>query len=485
MERTWPGAVDGALMPIDASIYGQQVQPKINTPFENLSQMLQVRQQQQSVQSNQALEQERRAKIAADQRAQAEADAYYKVLAGPGTTDERLEAIRTNPLTAKFYAPTLKSKQEADKTAEETRKVIADAAKAHAEAAAAVQAHQAGQAQKVIAADYNPQLFTAVARHELELFPELQSEIAPALAQVQAAPPDQQQALVKQIMQGWGHGTPTSSNAMTNAAQQAAQEPGQIAQSAVAQQVAAGTVGGITPQQQATNKIAATNAATSQGQLGVAQARESRENVAAHTTGDISSDVRTTLSGQKYLDLGDYQTPKERSAAAAAAKAAGVMPVSKEVGASLAAADTAKQNINAMWSKIESKLPKTPDGRLVAGPGNKLKQYFQTDDDLAAFNSWRAGAIQAVQALVERGMGFRLNKSEIDMIMQNDMPQVTDTVGTAKARVQNMLTLLSNKEKTALTRDRSELSGAPEQREIPGIPGGIAELRNGKWIRIK
>ena len=35
-------------------------------------------------------------------------------------------------------------------------------------------------------------------------------------------------------------------------------------------------------------------------------------------------------------------------------------------------------------------------------------------------------------ALVEKGMGFRMNKSEIDMIMQNDMPQITDTVQTAR-----------------------------------------------------
>ena len=29
-------------------------------------------------------------------------------------------------------------------------------------------------------------------------------------------------------------------------------------------------------------------------------------------------------------------------------------------------------------------------------------------------------------------------------------------------------------------------SGAtPQQKPIPGIPGGIAELRNGRWIRIK
>lgn len=214
-------------MPADASIYGQQQPFKINTPFENLSNVLQVRAQQQQIRSNQALEQERRAKLAEDRRAQQEADAYYKVLAGPGTTDERLEAIRTNPLTAKFYAPTLKSKQEADKSAADAKHVIAQAAKAHADAMTAIQEHQAGQAQKVIAAGYDPQLFIAIGRHELELFPDLKDELGPALAQVQAAPPDQQKALVQQIMQGWGHSTPASSNAMTAAGPPKTVQPGE------------------------------------------------------------------------------------------------------------------------------------------------------------------------------------------------------------------------------------------------------------------
>jgi hypothetical protein len=28
-------------------------------------------------------------------------------------------------------------------------------------------------------------------------------------------------------------------------------------------------------------------------------------------------------------------------------------------------------------------------------------------------------------------------------------------------------------------------TGAPEQKPIPGVPGGVAELRNGRWIRVK
>jgi hypothetical protein len=176
------------------------------------------------------------------------------------------------------------------------------------------------------------------------------------------------------------------------------------------------------------------------------------------TPEDIKSDIQKTVSGKSYIDLGDYETPKARQEARAAAKDAGVPIVAKDVGQSLKAADTARLNINSMWNQIKGKLPKDAQGRILGGPGNKLSAYFQTDADLAAFNSWRAAAIQATQALVEKGMGFRLNKSEIDMIMNNDMPQITDDIPTAYRRVKNVIQLLNNKESIALSgNDRSGL----------------------------
>jgi hypothetical protein len=54
-------------------------------------------------------------------------------------------------------------------------------------------------------------------------------------------------------------------------------------------------------------------------------------------------------------------------------------------------------------------------------------------------------------------MGFRLNQAEINMIMQNDMPQITDDVPTAYRRVKNVITLLNDKENVALSSDRSSL----------------------------
>lgn len=177
----------------------------------------------------------------------------------------------------------------------------------------------------------------------------------------------------------------------------------------------------------------------------------------------IKGQARTTLSGKTYVDLGDFGTPKEQSVARAAALKAGLIAVDAKTGSSLRAVDTAKQNAISIWNQIKDKLPKDAQGRLAAGPRNKLSAYFQTDADLAAFGAWRTAAIQQVQALAEPGMGLRINQAEIKQAMDNDIPQITDDVGTAAQRIKNLLTMLNHKENDALTRDRSSLLTVPSQ----------------------
>jgi hypothetical protein len=175
----------------------------------------------------------------------------------------------------------------------------------------------------------------------------------------------------------------------------------------------------------------------------------------------VPGQMRTTLSGKRYIDLGDFGTPKEQAAARAAAEKAGIMAVDKQTGASLKALDTAKQNAMSIWNDIKAKLPKDAQGRITAAAGNRLSAYFQTDADLAAFGSWRTAAIQQVQALAEPGMGLRINQAEIKQAMENDIPQITDTVATAAQRIKNLMTMLNHKENDALTRNRSSLVKGP------------------------
>jgi hypothetical protein len=101
--------------------------------------------------------------------------------------------------------------------------------------------------------------------------------------------------------------------------------------------------------------------------------------------------------------------------------------------------------------------------RITQYPDTKLSTFFQTDAQRAAFLSWRVAAIQSVQALAEKGMGFRLNQNEIDLAIENDIPQLTDSWATARQRVANLNAMLDSKEDAALQRDRRSMV----------VPGGV------------
>lgn len=191
---------------------------------------------------------------------------------------------------------------------------------------------------------------------------------------------------------------------------------------------------------------------------------------------DISADVRTTMNGQKYLDLSLYKNATAQQYAKTQAAKQGIPAISGNEASGLQAADNARMNLRAMLAQVEDALPHDAGGRLLVGPENKLSKFLQTNDQLAAFNSWRSGAIQAVQALAEKGMGMRINQAEIDLMMHNDIPQITDTIGTARQRVQNMLTLLQNKENSVLVHDRSALPGGAHAQapDLSGLAAGHA-----------
>lgn len=74
----------------------------------------------------------------------------------------------------------------------------------------------------------------------------------------------------------------------------AAQLPGQVADAAMKQQVAAGMRGGLTPEQQATQQNARGQLAVSQGNLAVSRQREAREAATANQFGAVGSGAAPT-----------------------------------------------------------------------------------------------------------------------------------------------------------------------------------------------
>ena len=213
-------------------------------------------------------------------------------------------------------------------------------------------------------------------------------------------------------------------------------------------------------------------------ELGALRANEARERLDKMRREalplDVTPDVITTRSGKSYIDLSTY-TGEERNKARTAAAAAGVMPVSKQEAQTLREIDTARANQDAILNGIQDKLPAGVLGRGVAAVSVPLSKFFQSDADIASFNTWRTAAIQALRATAGSA-GLRINAAEIAQAVENDIPKLTDTVATAQAKMQKIKTLLQNSEDSILVRDRRPVTPPPPP-PPPPEPPGIQSLR--------
>lgn len=163
----------------------------------------------------------------------------------------------------------------------------------------------------------------------------------------------------------------------------------------------------------------------------------------------LKFNVQTNSKGQQYLDSSGL-SGKDLLVAQGYANQNNIALVGKDEAADLRNIDTARANQEAIGKQVLGLLPKDANGRLLGGAiANKLGQFFQTDDQLAGFNSWRSAAINTLKATAG-SKGLRINQAEIDMALKNDIPNLTDTVGTALQKLQNIDTLLNNAEAPAL-----------------------------------
>jgi hypothetical protein len=259
-------------MPADASIYSTLQQPRINTPFESLSQILQLRNQQQAAQGLQ----EQRQALAAQERERTEGlakqnedrAALQQALSTATTPDEAITLLRKGG-HGDLVATVQKQFSDADEYSTKARK-----AKLEAETAERDYFGHLAASVKSWEKD-GPEAMTTAAQAAIEHAKKEGHDVSQWEQTLQQNP----QALPR-LLDGVIAYAQGPQKALTE--MERAQLPGIQADTAVKQQVAAGTKGGITPEQQATNAIA-------RGQLGVAQARERRESDAAQAASGASA----------------------------------------------------------------------------------------------------------------------------------------------------------------------------------------------------
>lgn len=214
--------------------------------------------------------------------------------------------------------------------------------------------------------------------------------------------------------------------------------------------------------------------------LKVQQAQDGTNSIADQ----VANNIQTTMSGKSYFDPSQY-TGKDKTAAIAAATDLGAPIVTKDEAATLASSDQVRQNNQTITNYLSDLLPKDAVGRITAAPGTKLAKVFQTDDKKAAFNSFQNAAIQTLRALAG-SKGLRINQAEITNALANDVPALTDTLGTANQKIANINALLDNSDNTILTKNRSTLSGginAPQQ-TIADPPKGEINVVDNKTGQV-
>jgi hypothetical protein len=231
-------------MPIDSSIYAQQQPFRLNTPFETLGQIAQLQQHQQVLQSAKTLDQERQAKLAEDAKKQQEADRFNAIIGNPNLTPENfLEQVRIN--APEHYLSTQKSFQEAQKAAEDLKKIKADADQANANVQVKSQEYTANLARQVAAHGNTPEAFELAMKLHEQAFPGSQTP-SQLRDYVKQKGPD----AIAQLTSALTRSAPQTSEAEDKTQTTAVELPKKQADAVVAQQVAAGTVGGLTPEQQ-------------------------------------------------------------------------------------------------------------------------------------------------------------------------------------------------------------------------------------------
>ncbi len=161
---------------------------------------------------------------------------------------------------------------------------------------------------------------------------------------------------------------------------------------------------------------------------------------------DIAPDVETTETGRKYVDLGKY-TVQERAKVRDAAHSQGAAIVTPALSNKLKDIDTARMNQRDLMADISSTLPKDASGRTLEYPNIMLSKAFQSDEARAAYGAWRTTAISTLKAMVGgQGSGLRINQAEIAAALENDIPQLTDTLPVAIRKFASITKQLNNVE---------------------------------------
>lgn len=165
----------------------------------------------------------------------------------------------------------------------------------------------------------------------------------------------------------------------------------------------------------------------------------------------VDNNTKTTSSGIPYVD-GTTLTGDQSSEAQLEAAKLGIPYLGSASASALNSIEAARTNLQNIATTI-SDAGTTPGniiekaGDLILYPVEGATQSGDYGPTVAAYNTYRSAAIKALQAVAGgTGSGLRINQAEIQMSIQNDIPQLTDTAETANKKMAIMDSLLDSNE---------------------------------------
>jgi hypothetical protein len=176
-----------------------------------------------------------------------------------------------------------------------------------------------------------------------------------------------------------------------------------------------------------------------------------RASIGASEPEDVSALSQAVTIGDRttrYFDLSTITGAKEKNRASQHAIKQGIIPVTAKQAEQLEGAHAANANLTGFFQQIRSKLPPDAQNRPLTAVENKLSQFFQSDEDLAAAVAWDTSVLPMLRALQVSG---RITNLEFSTALKA-RPTLTDTVGTAAKKVGTIQQMLSNSAGAILNR---------------------------------
>lgn len=214
------------------------------------------------------------------------------------------------------------------------------------------------------------------------------------------------------------------------------------------------------------------------------QARQTQAAKGGSEPFDISPLITTTagnLKGQQYqfVDTSGLYG-KDLSAAQKAAREQGILAPNRDDIQALKDVDRARRDMQDLQTFAQSLFPKNAAIRNTTLPLLKSQAWLQTNEDRAAYRTWRDTAIPTLRAMAG-SKGLRISMQQIQVMIDN-LPKQDDTEGTAMRKLRIINTLLDNSEAPIVNRNWRR-QGITPPGTVPAAPVTVA-APNGKTYQF-